>query len=171
MSMSKKIFGIIGILIVLALLITGIGLYGLERLTSAIHEYSRITARTTLLADVSQIAQDLSLTEKDLIIENDDQKMRELIESDDFRGGNAKIKEIVGKLQALTTEASPPQERDFPAKLEKYWKDFDDATEVVAALSLKNTSKRALEESDYNYTIWDEYNAVLQPIYQDVLKK
>lgn len=79
MSMKKKIFGVVGLLIVLALVILGIGLYGMSRLDTAIDDYIRLTDRTAALAEIDKIALRLSLAEKNLIIETTDEGIKTIV--------------------------------------------------------------------------------------------
>lgn len=171
MSLSKKIFGVVGLLMLLALSIMGLGIFGLSRLTTAIDNYIRIADRAASLAEIDKIALQLTVAEKNLILTPDDDGINAIAESDAFKNAMPQINEQVETLKNSIVPTSEQWVRDMPVQIQKAAAVFDAETNESARLAKINSNTHAIAEVQANLKLWDEYNAVIQPIVQEIKKR
>lgn len=171
MKLSSKIFGVIGVQVIIALLVMGLGLYGLTHIGSAFNNYIRLSTRSVALAEIDKIALQLAVAEKNLILSIDDAAVKAVTDSDAFKNALPKIREQINIIKTTIKPSSAAWAREIPAQLETLAKKYDDATEEVASLARLKTDQKALEEYEASQPFWNEYIEAAGPVFSAVEKE
>jgi methyl-accepting chemotaxis protein len=153
-----------GLLILLAAFVLGLGLYGLMRLNDSVENYVRISNRSQSLNDIAILTLKLSIEEKDLIIETDDAKIKATIESDEFKNYRANAETAMKVVAETVSQTSQQWAKDLLVSIPPAIEAFDDATEVVADLARKNTITQAKRLLYANAPLWAAYIEKVTPI-------
>jgi methyl-accepting chemotaxis protein len=161
----------VSLLIVLSLLIMGLGLYGMSEFAGATGNYIRLIDRALALADLDQTAQKLSIAEKDLIIETDEEALKAMAERDDFKKAPDSAAKAMEEIGNTVNQDSPQWAREMPQRLADATKAFIDSTRVVSGLALRNTAQKARDVLAANSAIWAGYTGAVGKVEPDVAKR
>ncbi len=146
MSMSAKLFGTAIMLIILALAITGVGVYSLIALSNQIVTLSNITGRATGLHMLNAIIIDRGSIAKDIILAETDADVSE---------ATAEMNATAGRMAAaekVYLDSTPPGSSqvavETPVRIGQLWGEYAQATDEVAniAAQLSNARARAMAE-------------------------
>ncbi|MDR1534090.1 MAG: methyl-accepting chemotaxis protein [Planctomycetota bacterium] len=168
MKLSTKVFGIISLLILLAVFIMGLGLYGLTEITDALNSYKRISDRILSIMSINIVVQKAHIAEKNLIIETDDEKIQTFANSPDFKDAPAAINALVDDIRKTVNSASSQTAKDLPDRLLAITKPFLDAIKVSADLSIQNTNTKAERVLWENIPILAEYMKTIASVRKDI---
>ena len=163
LSMSKKIYGIVALLVFVGLLITGIGLYSINRLTNAIGSISLQSNRALALNNVDKVILNRRIAAVAIIQSTDENEMKKMIDEDLRRTEDAMNGELTFFEKNFN---SPPSEaqRDALATIKKYWSEYVAVTTQVANLSLENSNNKALVLNEGLQDFWDGVDRELEEL-------
>ncbi|MDR3212007.1 MAG: methyl-accepting chemotaxis protein [Planctomycetota bacterium] len=165
MKMSSKIYGTVFLLILLALVVMGVGLYGMDELNNGVTNYVRISNRVIVLGDINQFVQRLTIREKNIILEKVDSAIRTLVDDDEYKTANETMNQYIEQVNATLRASSSAKAKEVPVQIAASFKPFIEAFGVVANLGLRNSNEHAIQETRTSLAIWDDYSRIIGPIY------
>ncbi len=157
MSMSRKIFGIILMLIVVALIIMGVGMYSINAITEDALALGRQGKRAVNISRVEAYLLQRQLYMEEIIASSDEAFMRRMIDEP--------MKQVEADIIAESEDyrrnwpSNPDQVRiltDDLNKLFSAWGQYVDVTAQVANMSLKNSNQKAKELEASLVDFWEQ---------------
>ncbi|MDR2390589.1 MAG: hypothetical protein LBE84_02765, partial [Planctomycetota bacterium] len=171
MRLSGKIFGMMGLLIFVSLLITGLGIYGMTEIFGSIKDYIRLSSRSVAIGNINQIAQRLTIVVENLIIETDDATLKTMIEDVDYKNAAEEVSKELDKIAGTINPDSPQWVEEMPKRIADSSRSFIDAVTIVADLAIQNTDIRTQEILALNAAIWNDYANTVRQVESDVRKR
>ncbi len=142
LSISRKIYFIIGIMVLLSVIIAGLGLHSVNMMAGAMNTIEESANRTIALNVIDSLALERRIMTSSVVSELDEQKMRELVDKGmkdiELRMGQA----IDMYYNNFPKPVTPAREANV-ANIRKMWGEYVDITNEVAALSLENSNVKA----------------------------
>ena len=163
MSMSAKIFSIIIMLLFLALILGGLGIYSIRSLTEDTVRLGLSANRVAALNTMDRLTLERELAIDVLILSSDENEMKAVIE-----GEMVQIREQMEKvLQEYATyfedSAQGRQNRDERVgRIRSLWNAFIEATDQVSELSVENSTNKAVQLNGDLKGYWNEADADLE---------
>ncbi|MDR0868903.1 MAG: methyl-accepting chemotaxis protein [Planctomycetota bacterium] len=141
MSLRKKIYLVVGLLIVVAIGIAGLGFYSLGKVSRLMHQSGLTTQRTNRVATIDTAVWDLGNAMRELLLADDETAMadihRRFAENDEFLQTAAT--EYVDYLPA----GASADKRNFPDYIRGEFAKYLVVCEQAAALTRQNTKGKA----------------------------
>ncbi len=146
MSMSAKLFGTAIMLIILALAITGVGVYSLIALSNQIVTLSNISGRATGLHMLNSIIIDRGSIAKDIILAETDNDVAEA--TAEMNATAARMATAEKVYMDSTPPGSSQVAVETPVRIGQLWSEYAKATDEVASIAaqLSNARARAMAE-------------------------
>ncbi len=163
LSISKKIYCIIGIMVLLAVMIAGLGLHSVNMMAKAMNTIEESANRTIALNVIDRLALERRIATSAVVSELDEHKMRELVDKG--------MKELELRMdQAIDTyynnfpkPVTPAREANV-ANIRNLWGEYVGITNQVAALSLENSNVKADRIRMDNEKALDELDQELETL-------
>ncbi len=155
MSMSKKIYAVMLLLIVLACAILGLGIYSINSLTTATEKLVNTGFRLQTVSGLSNLALKRDSFLKEVIIATDEKEMSRLIDLLEDNGKTFQVE--LSKYQELIPSWGGQEARDRPGKVKTAWEEYTAISSKAASTSLENTitkAKRLYATAYQEYDAW-----------------
>ncbi len=158
MSMSKKIFGVILLLVAVSVVITAVSVAGMRRINASTEQLGRLAARAVNLTVMDRILQQRGEAVLRIILNTDAAAIRKITD-ERFRptekAMEAEIADFTNHLPANPTE----EMRQQPEEIKKRWTVFVKATEQVAETAKINSNQQANSLVMGREAQWDAMDA------------
>ncbi len=167
LSMAKKIYAIVVLLLVVAFVILGLGVYGMLNMSGVMSAVIRQANRLTNVSTVERIALQRRIAVVAVMNSAHEDAMRALIDNDVKKTEDdmeAELKAYVSNFDSPPT----PGQIEFESSLRKFWNDYVSVTNSVTALSYQNTNNKALRLNAEMIPFWDETDAALAAVARDL---
>ncbi|MCC8179756.1 MAG: methyl-accepting chemotaxis protein [Planctomycetes bacterium] len=154
MSMSKKIYAIVVLLVVVTLVIVGIAFYSIDQLGDTTDSLGRLARRSTAASMMDRILLERQIAMQQVVDSTDEAEMQRIIDTEGARTDRDMATQIQNFIDALPPNATQEM-RVIPENVRKLWADYSKATLDVAVKSLENSNVRAQRVNDELETFWD----------------
>ncbi|MCD8352255.1 MAG: methyl-accepting chemotaxis protein [Planctomycetaceae bacterium] len=163
MSMSKKIYTIVIMLLFVALLITGVSIYGINRLNANSDELGLLANRSVSLNQMDKIAQTRALAAVRIMVASTPERIAEIRKSmflPTERDMEDRLREYVANFSANPTE----EQKLHPVRIKALWDEFVKTTEDVADMASQKTNNQAAALATSLNSTWDDLDNDLQKL-------
>ncbi len=162
MSMAKKIFGIIILLIVVAGIILGIGLYSINTITDSMGRVIRQANRTNAMNAVNITALTRRSAMDAIIRVTDPKAMADLAKQ--VQATEAEMENQLAFYKA--NWSTPPAQSQIEADrdIRSVWNNYVQVTQEAINLTMENTNTEALAINDGMVGLWDEVDKELDAL-------
>ena len=152
-SISKKIYVIVGMLLIIAMIILSVGVYGTNNLSSTMQDLVRQARRVIIVGDAESIALQRRITTESAIKTVEEDEIKKLIDNDMLAlevQMEAVLKTYVENFDSPPTAVQLENEQNT----RKLWNDYVAITNQVAALSFENTNNKAFRINNEMRDYW-----------------
>ncbi len=161
-SMSKKIYFAVTVLVLVGLVLVGVALWSINTLLLNSESLSRRGNRAIILALMDSVLLNRQIGMNSIIASSDTAEMQRL--SDGIAPGveqmNAHIDNYARNMPLNPDEAT----RARPETLRKQWADLVRVTLDVIALGMENTNVQAIRLNDANQAFWEKADGDLEAL-------
>ncbi len=158
MSMSGKIYTIIIMLLCVAILITGVSIYGINRLNDNSETLGRLANRSVTLNQMDKVAQTRALAAVRIMVAATPERIAD-IRKNMFVPTE---KEMEDKLREYVDNFPPnpsEEQKSYPTRIKALWDEYVRATEEVAEMAERKTNNQAAALASDMSTIWERLEA------------
>ncbi len=169
MSMAKKLYAIVALLLIVAIIILGIGIYSMTSMTNTMHNVIRQANRLTNVGNVESIALRRRIAVVDVINSGVEANMKALMDGD----VKATETNMEAELQAYRANFdSPPSstQLEYEKTLRQFWGEYVVASAEVADLAYQNTNNKALRQNTDMTEFWNYVDATFGEVAQLLVK-
>ncbi len=160
MSMSRKIFSIVLLLLVVAVVILGIGIFSIRRLSSDMANIGTTSKRNGNLNVMDKILLSRRIATTTIIQSIDEAEMRKLIDTE-FRGLEKQMDDLLLAFQQNMSVPPTARQTEIYNTVRKEWDAYVAVTNDIADLSYQNSNNKALVVNNNLVPFWDEVDADL----------
>ncbi len=154
-SMSRKLYLIFSIMLVLAVVIGALGLYGVNRLAGAMTQLGQQARRTVSLNVMERINQERWNLTNVIIQSLDESDMRKMIDSDLKRYDDLMQAELATYYDNFPKPVTPAREANVQ-KIRDLYAAYAKVTRDIAELSHENSNAKAARQNNREQAFWDE---------------
>ncbi len=158
MSMAKKIYSIIIVMLVVAVIIVAVGLYSINQLHGSMVTLSDQASRLISLRSIDRIALERRILASDIIQSVDEKQMQSWIDNE-MKGFETAMEQEIQNYQAHFPQPITREQTAYVDTIRAYWKTYVDETNRVAGLSLRNTNNKAKAINDNLRPFWEELDS------------
>ncbi len=165
MSLSKRIYLVVGLLIVVAIVIMGVGLYSILEISNEAMALGRQGKRAVNISAVDRYLMLRRYNTLRIIQSTDPAEMRSIINGD-FKGAEDGMLREAEDYQK-NWPSDPAMVQSLRADLDKLfqlWGDYVKSTQQIADLSLINSNQRAIETNDSLTDFWNSTDQKLSQL-------
>ncbi|MCD8350284.1 MAG: methyl-accepting chemotaxis protein [Planctomycetaceae bacterium] len=162
MSLGRKIFSIVVVLLLVAVAIMAAAIYSVTTLGSSLAELSGLANRSVNYNAIGNLQLRRRINLLLLLAENSDEGMQDYVVRLDQIS-----KEVEQQIQLLRDHIPPNATKtqiDAPINIQKYWANYLAVTEETKELALQNTNNRARHIHDSAADIWTEVDGRLDKV-------
>ncbi len=154
MSLSKKIYCVLGLLILLALGIVGLGLYNIVNLSGVAENLVALGNRSTALNNIDKAILDRTIITREIGAEKDEKKIADIISGRMVENEKLVGDQLLDYNQNIPADAGPEMHQTT-ARLGNLWADFVRESNAVGDLAIENTNNKAARLNDANAEFWN----------------
>ncbi|MDR1611445.1 MAG: methyl-accepting chemotaxis protein [Planctomycetota bacterium] len=166
MSLSKKIYLVVLLLILIAAAITGLSLYSIGRLNEGLGTMTGLANRSINLNNLSNLQMERKANLQTLLLETGDEAMkapaRRLAELEKLF--DEELASFRANLPAVLSEV---QKGAAPGILER-WKKYVEVTDEIARLALENATNKAREILEASEPFWDDIEDKIEALVERI---
>ncbi len=168
MSMSKKIYSIVVLLIVIAIIITGVGIYSINRLSSSMDVMTRLASRAINYNGLSSLQLRRRINLMQILAEPTAEGKQEPAKR--LEELNARFEEEAVSLQNNMPPAAimTQQQRDAVPALRRLWAKYVEVTDEITRLGIENSNNMAVEVFESSEPFWDSIDAQIEKIVENI---
>ena len=152
--MAGKIYAIVLLMLVVAALILGVGLYSINELTSTTDSLIRQAKRTSNMNMVDKIALERRVLTTGIIDNVVEAEMRTMIDKDMKASEDTMAAELASYESNFSTPPTPLQQETL-RELSRMWSDYATITRNVAELSYQNSNEKARRLNEEMRPFWE----------------
>ncbi|GHS96580.1 hypothetical protein FACS1894139_08280 [Planctomycetales bacterium] len=141
MSLSKKIYLVIALLIAVAVGVAALGIWSLNTLSTLMSDSSATSLRGSALSNTSLVVWRHVSGTKDVILSTDEDEMRKLKEA--FAARDNELRSHMQDFVNLIPANAPDEQKARAPRILSEWQQFYDLTNKIADLSIQNTETKA----------------------------
>ncbi|MCD8350799.1 MAG: methyl-accepting chemotaxis protein, partial [Planctomycetaceae bacterium] len=160
MSMSRKIFTIIFLLLIVALIILGIGIYSIRRLSSDMADIGMTARRNGNLNVMDKVVLGRRIAASSIIQSVDEAEMRRMIDTD-LRALEKEMDDLLVAFQGNMSVPPTARQTEILNTVRKDWDAYVAVTNDIANLSYQNSNNKAMVINTDLIPFWDEVDADL----------
>ncbi|MCD7895129.1 MAG: methyl-accepting chemotaxis protein, partial [Planctomycetaceae bacterium] len=154
-SMSRKLYLIFSIMLVLAVAIGGLGLYGVNRLAGAMTQLGQQARRTVSLNVMERLTLERWNLTNVIIQSLDESAMRTMIDTDLKRFDDLMQAELATYYDNFPKPVTPAREANVQ-KVRDLYAAYATVTREIAELSYENSNAKAARQNNREQAFWDE---------------
>lgn len=170
LSMRGKIFGIIILLLVVAVIILGIGIYGIQSLNSEMEGIGFFARRNINLNIMDKIALERRIATDAIIASLDEVEMKNMIDKD-LADTDRRMNDELRSFENNFSNPPSARQREILNTVREYWTAYVDVTSKAAALSHDNTNNKALLINEGMLDFWEAVDADLEKLANEIRDK
>ncbi|MCC8164831.1 MAG: MCP four helix bundle domain-containing protein, partial [Planctomycetes bacterium] len=140
MSMSGKIYSIIAILFVVALVILGVGIYAMRNLSGSIDFLGRTAYRNGNLNIIESVALRRRIATVSIIDSLDEAEMQRVVDND-FKQLEREFADQIAAYQEQCDTPPTTRQAEIITTLQKIWGEYVAVTNQIASFSQRTGSK------------------------------
>lgn len=142
MSLSKKIFGIVVMLLAIAVVILFLGAYGIVRLNAEIASLTRDASRAINLTmmDKQMVGREVAIFK---LLSTTDEKLMETIISGEMAAQDSAMEDELKRYAGNFPENATREQLERPRKIREMWRSLDNISTEAAELMRLNSNVRA----------------------------
>ncbi len=167
LSISKKIYCIIGIMVLLSVIIAGLGLNSVNMMAGAMNTIEESANRTIALNIIDRLALERRIATTAVVSELDEHKMRDLVDKG-MKDLELRMAQAIDMYYDNFPKPVTPAREANVANIRNLWGEYVGITNEVAALGLKNDNAKAASLLD---TAGVESRVKLQDFVRDLLRR
>ncbi len=161
MSMARKIYSIILVMLIVAVVIVGIGLYSINELTESTAALGRQAKRAVNLNVMDRLVLERRTATTDIIQSVDESVMSNLIQNEMKRIADAMEAEIQSFHNNFPQPPSPTQ-ITYVETVRKLWNEYEQLTLAAANYSLENSNNKAFRLNEGMQEFWETMDQDLE---------
>ncbi|MCD8350467.1 MAG: methyl-accepting chemotaxis protein [Planctomycetaceae bacterium] len=154
MSMSRKIYCVLGLLIILSLAIVGLSVYNLRTISAVAENLVYLGNRSAALNNIDKAILERTIITREVNSATDEKVIADLINGR-MAQTDAHVQDYLALYEANIPENAEPAMLATTGQLRDLWKAFVDESLVVGALALENTNNKATRINDENVEFWN----------------
>ncbi|MCD8141336.1 MAG: MCP four helix bundle domain-containing protein, partial [Planctomycetaceae bacterium] len=158
--MSRKIFAIIFLLLVVAIIILGIGIYSIRRLSADMAEIGATSKRNGNLNVMDKVVLNRRIATTSIIQSVDEAEMRRMMDTD-FRAIEKEMDDLLATFQSNMSVPPTPRQQEIFNDVRKEWDAYVGVTNQIAELSYQNSNNKAFVINANLVPFWDEVDTDL----------
>ncbi len=167
MSMSRKIYSIIGLLVLVAVLITAVSVYGISRINESTEQLGRLANRSVNLNRIDRIALSRSLAAVRIIVASSPTRIKEIVDTM-FLPTEREMEEELADYVSNFPENPTDEMRSHPVTIKSFWDEYVKITKDLADMASRNTNNQALELIAGMNTFWYNMDDSLQAVRKSI---
>ncbi len=167
MSMAGKIYGIVGLLVLVAAVIAGVSIYGLREINASTGQMDNLAKRSLNLNTFAMLGLTRSVGVLRMIVTTDDDIIRQLRErylAATEEGMKAEMAAYVNNLPANP----PPDIAARPRRVQALWDEFMKASNETADIAVVSSNARALAITKRMAPFWEETFKTMEDIIRSI---
>ncbi len=153
MSLSKKIYLVLGLLIFLALGIVGLGLYNIVNISGVADHLAALGNRSAALSNIDKAILDRTIITREIDAEKDEGKIAEIIRGR-MADNEKRVADFIMDYNENIPPDADPEMHQTTAQLGALWADFVRESNIVGDFALENTNNKAARLNDANAEFW-----------------
>ena len=161
MSMSRKIYGVIGLLVLLSLAIFGVAVYNLRVSADVAEDLVALGNRATALNNIDKGILRRTLFTREINQTIDEKQIANLLDVA-MVDNDAQFAAYLAEYEDNIPSGAPDEMRATVQRLKGLWNEFVAESKVVGDFALENTNNKADRINDANAEFWDGVDADLQ---------
>ncbi|MCC8108206.1 MAG: methyl-accepting chemotaxis protein [Planctomycetes bacterium] len=154
MSISKKIYGVVALLILLAVVIMGLALSSINTLSNLVEEMVALGNRSAALNNIDKAILDRTIITREINSATDEETMAALIR-DRFKETEDNVALYLQVYEENIPADAEPAMRQTTAQLGSLWEKFVVESHRVGDLALENTNNRAARLNEESVDFWN----------------
>ncbi len=163
MSISKKIYGVVGLLILLAVLIMGLALSSIRTLSGLVEEMVALGNRSAALNNIDKAILDRTIITREINSATDEEAIAALIR-DRFGETEENVTRYLEVYKENIPENADMAMRQTAGQLGDLWEKFVVESRRVGELALENTNNRASRLNEASVDFWNGVDADLEAL-------
>ena len=167
MSMAGKIYSIVGLLVLIAVIITGVSIYGIGRINDSAEQLGRMGNRAVALNRVDRVSLARAEGVARTIVATTPEEIKEVIDTmflPSERDMETELKNYTDNLPANANE----EQKAVTGRVRALWGDYVKATADVAAMASRNTNNQALGLLAEVYPFWQDTDKTLAALIDSI---
>ncbi|MDR1535265.1 MAG: methyl-accepting chemotaxis protein [Planctomycetota bacterium] len=166
MSMSRKIYLIVLLLVFIAVAITGLSLYSIGRLNEGLGTMTGLANRSVNLNNLSGVQMERKTNLQTLLLETGDEAMKAPAQrlGELEKLFDAELAKFQANLPAVMSEI---QKGAVPGILQR-WKKYVEVTDEIARLALENATNKAREIFEASEPFWDDIDDKIEALVEKI---
>ena len=161
MSMAKKQYFIIAILVMVAATIAALSLVSITRVSNTLGAMTRQAKRTVNVQNMARYALERRIGTIAIIVSDDEAAIQTIIDGEMARVATQMEKELLDYL-ANAEQPITPTQRESEQNIRKHWNDYLRVTDEVAAISHENTTVKAARIYNRLAGFWNDVDDELE---------
>lgn len=156
MSMSAKMFGVVAFLILIGIIITTVGLVGINQINDNTDELVVTTDRLVSMLDIKETAQERAIGTLRIMVATSPERIKEVVETA-FLPTEVHMRELFETYsKQYRSEAMRVQVQQWSSQINSLWGDYVKATTEVARINSLQTNAQAMELVNQLASFWEE---------------
>ncbi|MCD8141307.1 MAG: methyl-accepting chemotaxis protein [Planctomycetaceae bacterium] len=161
MSMSQKIYCVLGLLIILSLAIVGLSVYNLRTISAVAENLVFLGNRSAALNNIDKAILERTIITREVNSATDEKVIADLI-SGRMAQTDANVQNYLALYEANIPANAEPAMRATTGQLREPWKAFVDESMIVGEFALQNTNNKATRINEANVEFWNGVDADLE---------
>ncbi len=167
MSMAGKIYSIVGLLIIIAALITGVSIYGIGQINSSTEQLGRLSNRTVNLSAIDKITLSRVAASLRIIVATSPERIKE-IQDTMFAPTEREMEAELADYVANFPDNPSEELKSYPIRIKALWDEYVKATASLAEMASRNTNNQALALVAGMNTFWQNTDATIKAIVDSI---
>ncbi len=155
MSMSKKIFMIVILLVIVACAILGLGIYSVREITTTMNTLIRESTRIIKLDDAEMHSLNRRIAASSLLEQVDENEIRKIIDND-LRNLEHEMEQTFTEYAATFDDPPSQMQLGYERELRSLWTNYVRITNEVSELAFQNTNNKATRINNDMGPMWDQ---------------
>ena len=167
MSMTGKIYSIVGLLVLIAVIITGVSIWGITSINDSTERLGRMSNRSIAINRVDRVSLARAEGVARIIVASTPEHVKEVVDTmfrPSERDMEIELKNYVDNLP----ENPDDTQRGAAGRVRALWNDYVKATNEVAEMASRNTNNQALALVAEIYPFWQKTDKTLESLIDSV---
>ncbi len=163
MSMSKKIYAVMALLVIVAIGITGLATYSLYSIANVTDEVAALANRGTALNNMDKLILDRTIITREINLSTSEEDIAGLIAGRLLENEQA-MQQYMKLYEDNLSENSSDEAKALPRQIGDLWALFVSESKVVGELAMENTNNKASRINEQNVAFWEGVDKDLEEL-------
>ncbi len=163
MSMSKKIYAVMALLVIVAIGITGLATYSLYSIANVTEEVAALANRGTALNNMDKLILDRTIITREINLSTSEEEIAGLIAGRLLENEQA-MQAYMKLYEDNLTDNSSDEAKALPRQIGDLWALFVSESKVVGELAMENTNNKASRINEQNVAFWEGVDKDLEEL-------